>query len=513
PANSHFTFDFLVSFSTLKNFFGGNYPQTWYWNPCWTYLLLKENTSPDYLESQFPNVIEKYFPNIIKDKTTIFMQPLTDIHLKSHLDYEIAPNSDISSVYIFSGIAIFILCIACINFMNLATARSANRSREVGMRKVLGAYKIQLIKQFLGESILLSLISAFIAVVSVQLILPLFNSFAGKDIVLNYFNEPALLGIVFLIAVGVGAISGIYPAFYLSAFQPTKVLKGSLSKGSKNSLLRKGLVVIQFSISIILIIGTTILFKQLAYLQNEKLGYDKDQIVMIHGYNSGLANWYETYKNQILADSRVLNVTVMEEALGSKYQSSTYQPEGAVNGQSHQIPRLLGHFDFVETFSMEMAAGRSFTNTFASDTLDGIIINEEAAKYFGWSPEDAIGKSITTGPVVRRVVGVIKNFNFASLHESISPFVLELPQNNNQLNFFGRYIAVKINSNDLMSTLNFLEDKFETIVQNRSFDFFFLDENLNKLYASEEKMSKIFTVFSFLAILIACLGLFALASF
>ena len=517
PANSHIQFDFLASFSTIRPIFGGQYPQNWYWNPCWTYVLLSEGVSPDYVESRFPEMIEKYFPQVIKDKTTIFMQPLTDIHLKSNLDYEMHPNSNESYVYIFSAIAVFILLIACINFMNLATARSANRSREVGMRKVLGAFRIQLVKQFIGESLLLSFISAVLAVISVQLFLPVFNNFASKAIAMDFLGDAFLLLIVFLIALFVGAVSGIYPALFLSAFQPAAVLKGSTTKGASNTLLRKGLVVVQFAVSIILLIGTTILFEQLNFLQNKNLGFDKDKVIMVHAYNSGLATWYDTFKGQILQDPRVLNATVMEEALGSKNQTATYQPEGSPNNQSHQIPRLLGHFDFTETLGMEMAAGRGFSKEYAADTLNSLIINEAAAKFFGWTPEEAIGKRIDQGigqqVLSRRIVGVIKDFNYASLHNPIKPFILELPQNQFQMNIFMRYIAVKVNTDDFQSTIAFLEEKFREVVPNRSFEYFFLDDNLNKLYDAETKMSKVFTAFSILAIFIACLGLFSLASF
>jgi putative ABC transport system permease protein len=238
---------------------------------------------------------------------------------------------------------------------------------------------------------------------------------------------------------------------------------------------------------------------------------------MVHAYNTNLARWYAAYKGQILQDSRVLNVTVMEEALGSKTQTATYQPEGSSNNQSHQIPRLLGHFDFVETLGMEMAAGRGYSEEFRADTLNSIIINEAAAKFFGWTPEEAIGKRIDQGigqqVLSRQIVGVIKDFNYASLHHPIKPFILELPQNQFQMNIFMRYIAVKVNTDDFQSTIAFLEEKFRDVVPNRSFEYFFLDDNLNKLYEAEDKMSKVFTAFSFLAIFIACLGLFALASF
>lgn len=513
PPNSHIQFNFIASFSTLRQLFGGNYPPNWYWNPCWTYILLRENVNPQSVEAQFPNIVQKYFPDVIKEKSEIFLQPLSDIHLKSHLDYEMGPNSDISYIYIFSAIAIFILAIASINFMNLATARSANRSREVGMRKVLGAFKGQLIKQFLGESILMSVVSAVIAVVAVQLLLPTFNSFAEKNIIVNYFNDGMLISALVGIALFVGIVSGLYPAFFLSAFQPQSVLKGGLSKGAKNSKFRKALVILQFSISIMLIIGTIILYQQLNYLQNQNLGYEKDKVLMIHGYNAQLSNWYDTFKGRILQDSRIANVTVMEEALGSKHQTATYRPEGSTEPQGMQVPRLMAHFDFVKTMGMELAAGRDYSKEFAADTLNSIIINEAAAKYFGWTAEEAIGKRIYQGQNTRQVVGVIKDFNFASLHNSIKPFILDITPNGQLMNFFLRYIAVKINSNDLSGTLAFLEEKWKEILPNRSFDYFFLDDNLNRLYKAEQKMGKIFTAFSGLAIFIACLGLFSLASF
>ncbi|MGD8540095.1 MAG: ABC transporter permease [Candidatus Aminicenantes bacterium] len=514
PPNSHFQFDFLASFETLRRLFGGNLPQGWYWNPCWTYILLKEGASPDALQAQFPALVQKYFPDSIKDKVVIKLQPLKDIHLFSHLDYEINPNSDISYIYIFSAIAVFVLLIACINFMNLATARSANRGREVGMRKVLGAYRSQLIRQFLGESMILCVIAALLAVFIVEIVLPAFNAFSGKALSTDYFSDGRLLAGLGLITLTVGFFSGIYPAFFLSGFDPVKVMKGTLERGGRSSGFRKVLVVVQFAISIVLIIGTIICFQQLNYLRNSGLGFNKDQVVMLPAYGTAPARWYERFRDRILQDPHIANVAAVEDVLGAKYQTGSFIPEGTSDSNMQQIPLLVVTHDFIETFDMEMVSGRSFSKEFPTDITEGIIINESASKRFGWSPEEALGKRLRQqNGLMLRVVGVVKDFNYASLSQPITPFVLEMPRNPGQMNGRVRYIAIKTSTADFQQTIGFLKSTWEEVVPNRSFDFFFLDDELDKQYNSEEQMGRVFGVFTILAIVIACLGLFALASF
>ncbi len=514
PPNSHFQFDFLASFATLRNLYGGNLPQTWYWNPCWTYILLKERVSPYTLQSQFPALVQKYFPDSIKDKVVVKLQPLKDIHLFSHLDYEINPNSDISYIYIFSAIAVFVLLIACINFMNLATARSANRGREVGMRKVLGAYRIQLIKQFLGESMILCVIAAVLTVMIVEIALPAFNAFSGKALSTDYFTDGRLLAGLFLITLAVGVLSGLYPAFFLSGFDPVKVIKGTLERGGQSSTFRKILVVVQFAISIVLIIGTIICFQQLNYLRNTRLGFNKDQVLMLPAYGTGPSRWYERFRERILRDPHIAQVSAMEDVLGAKYQTGSFIPEGASETNMQQIPLLVVTYDFIETFDMEIVSGRSFSREFPTDITEGVIINASAAERFGWTPEEALGKRLRQqNGLVLRVVGVVKDFNYASLTQPITPFVLEMPRNPGQMNNRVRYVAVRIGASDLQQTLAFLKSNWEDLVPNRSFDFFFLDSELDKLYSAEEEMGRVFGVFTLLAIVIACLGLFALASF
>jgi putative ABC transport system permease protein len=514
PPNSHFQFDFLGSFTTLRRLFGGNLPQNWYWNPCWTYILLRDGVSADSLQAQFPALVQKYFPDSIKNKVVIKLQPLKDIHLFSHLDYEINPNSDISYIYIFSAIAVFVLLIACINFMNLATARSANRGREVGMRKVLGAYRTQLIKQFLGESMILCVIAAVLSVLIIEIVLPAFNAFSGKILSTDYFTDGSLLAGLIVITLTVGILSGIYPAFFLSGFDPVKVMKGTLERGGKSSAFRKVLVVVQFAISIVLIIGTIICFQQLNYLRNTKLGFNKDQIVMLPAYGTALARWYERFRERILQDPHISQVAAMEDVLGAKYQTGSFIPEGTSESNMQQIPLLVVTHDFIETFDMEMVSGRSFSKEFPTDITEGIIINESASKRFGWSPEEALGKRLRQqNGLMLKVVGVVKDFNYASLSQPITPFVLEMPRTPGQMNNRMRYVTVRTSAADLQQTIGFLRSTWEEVVPNRSFDFFFLDDELDKLYHAEEQMGRVFGVFTILAIVIACLGLFALASF
>jgi putative ABC transport system permease protein len=514
PPNSHFQFDFLGSFATLRRLFGGNLPQNWYWNPCWTYILLRDGVSADSLQAQFPALVQKYFPDSIKNKVVVKLQPLKDIHLFSHLDYEINPNSDISYIYIFSAIAVFVLLIACINFMNLATARSANRGREVGMRKVLGAYRTQLIKQFLGESMILCVIAAVLSVLIIEIVLPAFNAFSGKILSTDYFTDGSLLAGLIVITLTVGILSGIYPAFFLSGFDPVKVMKGTLERGGKSSAFRKVLVVVQFAISIVLIIGTIICFQQLNYLRNTKLGFNKDQIVMLPAYGTALARWYERFRERILQDPHISQVAAMEDVLGAKYQTGSFIPEGTSESNMQQIPLLVVTHDFIETFDMEMVSGRSFSKEFPTDITEGIIINESASKRFGWSPEEALGKRLRQqNGLMLKVIGVVKDFNYASLSQPITPFVLEMPRNPGQMNNRMRYVTVRTSAADLQQTIGFLRSTWEEVVPNRSFDFFFLDDELDKLYHAEEQMGRVFGVFTILAIVIACLGLFALASF
>jgi len=514
PENSHFKFDFLASFSTITGMQNGVKPQGWNWNPCWTYLLLTEGTSPEALAAQLPGFVKAYFPDNIRDRVSLHLQALTNIHLRSHLDFEIEPNSNIAYVYIFSVIAGFVLLIACINFMNLATARSAKRAREVGMRKVLGAERAQLIRQFLGESFIMSLLAVALALPLVDLSLPFLNAFLGKALALDLFGNSVLLPSLIGVVVLVGFAAGIYPAFVLSAFRPLQVLKGRLNLTGFDwtAVMRKGLVITQFAISIILIIGTLFAYKQLRYLQQAHLGFDKEQVVMINILRANLASRYEELKNRLLQNSNVLRVTTSEEVLGSKYQTNPFKPQGFTENQ--QFQRLMVGHDFVETFNLELVAGRSFSKEYSTDDSLAVMINEAMVRHLNWgSPQAALGKGFIGRRRTQVVIGVLKDFHYASLHNSIGPFVLDMADTEGQHNFFDRYLAVRIAPENFQETLAALQQTWSEFLPNRPFEYFFMDDEFEKLYRAEANLSRIAGAFAAFAIFVGCLGLFGLTSF
>ncbi len=520
PPTSHFTFDFLASFSTLRTSVYGQNPGildfNWYWNPAWTYVLLRENADPAALEAQFPDFVDQNWPDIIKAQSHLYLQPLTDIHLHSRLDFEIRPNSDVLYVYVFAVIAIFVLLTACINFMNLATARSMSRAKEVGMRKAVGALKSQLVGQFLSESVLLSLAALVVALPLVWLLLPVLNGMADKSLTLNPFVLPWLLPVLLVVALTVGVLAGMYPAFVLARYEPARVLKGSLrtgTSGGASEVLRRGLVVTQFGISIALIAGTFVALQQLDYLRSARLGFDTEQVVMVPILRTPATQQYDAIKDALLQQRGVQAVTVAEDVLGSKYQTNTYQPEGFT--ETVQFPRMLVHNDFAKTFGIRMAAGRDYEE--GRDPGPGVIINESMVRRLGWaSAEDAVGRSMgpagQNGELQRRVVGVTEDFHFASLHQPIAPFVLDR-MGDGQMGFLGRYLAIRITPDDVRGTLAAIESTWKTFLPDRPFEFLFVDQELDKLYKAEENLSRVAGAFSILAVLIACLGVFALAAY
>ncbi len=514
PAQSHIHFDCLISFSTLKALIGPNIgSKNWVWNPCWTYILLKEGVSPEELEKQFPSFIKKYFPDFIIPQARLYLQKLGDIHLTSKLDYELEPNADKSDIFIFFAIGIFILIIACINFMNLSTVRSTNRAKEVGMRKVFGSYQSQLIQQFLGESLLLSFFALILAFGLVAVLMPLFNSFSGKNLsVILFFNwkNASLLMVVTII---VGLVSGIYPALFLSAFEPINVLKGAFSLGKNSKLFRQSLVVIQFAISLGLIIGTIIIYQQLKYLRSADLGFKKDQVIVLP-VRPPMAKAYIPFSEELRSSGKIINIATMNDILGASHNTHEYNYEGmAPNKTWIYFPSLIVSPDFVQTLNIKLVAGRAFDKNIKSDDSLSVIINEAMVKHLGWGePHNALGKQFFTPSGHERVIGVAKDFNFVSLKETVGPFVLDLADKRNKI-YWTKYIIIRILPKDVKNTIKFIEGKWNEFSQEYPFEYFFMDENLGKLYKSQDNLAKLVGYFSVLAIFIACMGLFALASF
>lgn len=526
PKNSHFHFDFVGS---LTSYPGIMQDQNWLSNNQYTYLLLKEGVNYSKIKEKMENVVLKYVAPQVKlalgvsfeqlknsgARYNYTLQPLSDIHLYSHLDNEIEPNSDIKYVYIFALIALGILLIACINFMNLATARSAMRAKEVGIRKTLGSKKSQLIGQFIFESILMSSIAVILAAFLAEIFLPLFNDITGKNIAFVLSENLTLIPLFILFAIFVGFLAGSYPAFYLSAFNPVTVLKGNQMKAGKNNWLRSVLVISQFAVSIMLIIGTFIVKEQLSFIQNKKLGFNKDQVVLVKKTDD-IGRQIEAFKKELVGNPSIISVSNSDNYPGSSdFGSSAYTAGGEGGDKSQLIMQMRADYNFIDTYQILMAEGRYYSKEHPSDTLNALVVNEETVKIFGI--KNPIGKKLIAvgdnpdNAFAFTIIGVTKNFNYESLHSKIRPLAIHLFRPSS--NAFGRFTAVRVASGDIKNTLEFIGEKWHKLAGAQAFEYNFFDQEFTKLYESEQRIGKIFTSFSILAIIIACMGLFGLVAF
>ena len=506
--NSHFQFNLLASPMSR------DHQSNWLRHDFYTYLLLQKRDSAQGLEAKLPNFIETHAGEQYKAAgLTIkyFLQPLTDIHLHSHLEWEMSPNGDIRYVYLFLIIALFVLILACVNFMNLSTARSATRSKEVGMRKVVGANRTQLIRQFMGESILLALLALFFAIAFVEVSLPAFNAFIQRELVLDYTGNWHVVLALLSVALFAGLLSGIYPAFFLSAFQPVEVLKRMLTRGLKTSSSRKTLVVFQFVISIILIIGTVVVYGQVDYIRNKKLGFNKEHVIVMPNPGKQLT---ERYRSILSTYGNVLNTSRSVSVPGRKLPSNLFRPSSdSAYSDGLMINHLQVDHGFISTYGLELIEGRDFSKDISSDKYGTFILNEAAMRKLGWTsranqklelifPEGGKLKVEAQGDVV----GIVKDFHYKSLHHEIEPLIIMTE------NWFA-YFSIRIRSDDVAGTLSFLKAQWKEIAPNKPFDYFFLDDDYDKLYRAEEQIGTLFGLFSLLAIFVASLGLFGLASF
>ena len=521
PRNSHFHYDFLASLST----YGDSRSPVWVSNNYHTYLVLREGASPEAFEEKLVELVKKYVGPQIQAAAGIsleqfyesggkwgyFIQPLTDIHLRSHYEFELEPNGDIAYIYIFSIVAIGILLIACINFVNLATARSVNRSREVAIRKTVGSMRGQLIRQFLAETTILSFVAVLIALIVVQFVLPTFNSITGKELAVPYLESvstiPALLGVILFI----GIMAGLYPAMFLASFDPAVVLKSETVGRTRKSNLRNVLVVFQFTVSIVLIVGTFIVNRQLQYIHNKNLGYNKDQIVVVKKTDD-LGNQIQTFRQELLKNARVLNASNTGRLFGQSFGNSAFKLAGETGEETHLLTTFYTDPHFVDTFQIEMVAGRYFEEGRQADN-QAVVINETAAKELGL--DDPIGKQIVAlGPTEKQsetftIIGVMKDFHFESLHFQIKSLIVGPYGPDNR----GRYVSVRTKSEGIRETLAYLESTWQRFAGSQAFEYEFFDDHFAKIYKSEERMGQIFFAFSLLTIVIASLGLFGLAAF
>ncbi|SEP11536.1 ABC transporter permease [Mucilaginibacter sp. OK283] len=514
PANSQFHAKMLLSFNTLNDtaVYGRKSLQTnWGNNSFFTYLLFPKGYNVDKVAAQFPAFLDKYVGTRESKNSKLSFQKFLSIHLHSHLDDELDQNGDIKRVWIFSAIALFILLIACINYMNLSTARSALRAREIGIRKVIGAQQKEIIIQFLSESVLITAFSLILALGITYAVIPLVNTFSGLSLSFNLLFQPQIVTAVVAMPFVIGIISGIYPAIFMSSFKPVKVLKGLVKVGSGSISFRKVLVVIQFSISIILIVATTIVFQQLRYMQQKALGFNKDHILTAaNPFNPGQ---FEVFKNEVTKEGIVKDVSRSSRIPSGRLlddQGISVMQNGSSKMINADVKYINTDYGFIPTYGMKMAAGRNFSKDFGTDT-NNYVINVSAAKVLGWqTPESAVGKEISYGGVKGKIIGVVNDFHFESLHQNIIPLLMRMPSfaNNSY-----RRLSVKIDGDHVQEAINTLEQSWKKYQPETPFEYVFLDDKFQKLYNSEQQQGSLFTIFSFIAIFIACLGLFGLSAF
>jgi putative ABC transport system permease protein len=509
PENTNINPDILISFSTLEEIAGQQYMTNWLSQIVQSYILVPEHTSVPQLEEKIQATFKKHVRE--DDDRILKLDQFSRMHLYSELE----DTGDIKTIFIFMAIGFLIILTACINFMNLATARSVKRAKEVGLRKVVGAIRGQLIKQFIGESAIFSVLSLLLALLLVFLFLPILNNLTGQFVRFGDLGRMEILLSLIGIVILVGLLSGSYPALFLSAFQPVNVLKGTLKPGTKGGLFRKILVVAQFGISIILIVCTIILSKQLHYVHNRPLGFKKDQIVVIR--NSDRRRNIAPLKEELLRNPKVSGVTASLQLPSSIGMYNNVTWEGAIGEELTEIIHNRIDYDFLDTYEIELIAGRNFSKEYPSDLRGGqsaeatrsIIINEKAVRRFGW--DDPIGKRVIQVYGEQRiyftVVGVVKDFHFSSLRNPIKPMNFFLSPNSN------RYISVKVASQDVSGSLAYIEETWKKLAPESPIEYFFLDTVFERRYSSEERLQRLFGYFSALAIFIACLGLFGLASF
>ena len=517
PHNSHVRFDVLASLSSYP----AGQMEIWFNNYLYTYILLGQEASVEDLRGKFASFMTKYmaadFMKIagqevdINDVFQLKLYPLLDIHLHPAQEFEIGPQGSLTSVYIFSAIAVLILIIACINFMNLSTARANKRAKEVGIRKTIGAFKHQLRGQFLGESVLLAFIALILAVLLIRAFIPVFNAISGKSLSTGMLFH-ASNGIILVgIALAAGLLAGLYPSFFLTRFDPAKVLKGGAQSGSGKSLFRRSMAVIQFVISITLIIGTLIVFKQMEYIQNKSLGFDKENVILIPADSQQVSQNIEAFRNTLTADTRIKSFSVSANFPGNSMFSDTAYKRPDTDDVFSLI-FMETDYEFVDTYELSVIQGRKFSKEFGADIEGAIMINGAAAREIGYTPEEAVGKKLLRFTALDKfkeqtIIGVLEDFHFKSLHKIIEPCLLVLDPDNFDI------ISIRIMPGDVRGTLGFVEQKWEEVFPGEQFEYNFLDSRIDLLYKSEGQMRNLFLIFSILSIFVACLGLFGLAAF
>lgn len=508
PEHSHLQFDFLISNETLVAAQGERFTTNWHSINGTTYLLLREGMDWAALDERIDPLVRDYVTGEYPGRNiwfTYYLQPLTDIHL-NRLGLPNDAEGDMRYIYIFSTIALLILLIACINYMNLATARSAKRAKEVGMRKVLGAQRGQLARQFLIEAICLSGVAFLLAIALTELLLPVFNELTGKTLATHAWSNPTLIGALFGASLVTGVLAGSYPALFLSRFRPIKVLRGVYRAGSSGALLRKGLVVTQFACGVALIISTLVIFQQLDFMQEKRLGFEEEQVVVMPLRDMELKRQHAPIQQAMTAVPGVRAVTIGMSVPGTGGSGHGVRLAEAPKEEGFIQQVLAVDTEYEDVMGMELVAGRWFDADHPADS-SAYVINETAAHYFGL--DEPLGRQLNRNDNVGEIVGVVQDFHFASLHEEIKPLIIYMGKEAWDFN----QMALKVDGQRLPETLAAMETAWQQVAPGQPFSYSFLDEDLDRLYASEQRLGKIFGTFAFLGIFVACLGLLGLAAF
>ena len=506
PSNSHLQFDFILPIASIAQSDYDLKNNVWDNFNFYSFLLLDEKFDPTPVAiSAFNKQMDEIYKKHVKDiKVSFQLQPLTRIHLHSNLQVDVSGHGNIQYVKIFFIVAIFILIVACINFMNLATARSARRAKEVGLRKVVGAVRGQLIGQFLGESLLISFFALLIAIGMVFLCLPLFNYVAGKQLTIRFIDGKLLLGLL-SIAFVTGVLSGIYPALFLSGFRPAKVLKGSMNKMGGNLLFRNGLVVVQFVVSILLLVGTIVVYQQLRFIKNRNVGFEKENLLYIPMIGE-IWKKQEALKTELGKDPLTSNFAITSE-VPTNLTSGTINIVWEGKDPQSQVVFPVMHINetFIDVFKMRMLAGRGFSTSFKGDS-NNYVLNEEALRIMKKKPEEAIGQSFSLWDKKGIIIGIVKDFNFKPIQQPIEPLILKL-------NNWGGTVVVRTKPGSTEATINSLEKIYTQLNPAYPFTYNFLDQDMDNLYKGEQQLGNLFNIFAILAIFISCMGLYGLSAF
>lgn len=526
PSNSHFKYSAFYSMKTLESirgaeYFNGHQPISFWSFSNYTFLLLKENSKSGDIQEKFPIYYEKYMKELgdqLGVTYHLIIQHLGDIHLRSQLQWD-APTGNIKYIYILSAIAIFILSIASINYMNMATARSSKRAKEVGIRKVVGAQRENIIRQFMLESVSLTIFALIIALICVELILPLFNQLVNKELVLSVVDTPEVILFNVILAILLGLFSGSYPALYLSSFQPIFILTGRNGKGGANGFLRRLLVISQFTISSIMISGTIIVASQFLYMNNMDLGFNKKDVLVASIRDSVFRTRMDAFKMELKTNPNIKGVTTSSSLIGFGGSKSVHLFESDEGMSEYALNFNVVDFDYIDVMEMDLLEGRKFNREIPSDTSNAFIVNQAAVNKFNWG-DHALGKKLQLGVEIEgvdesrdvqlgEVVGVMRDFNYQPLKDLIEPLNLIVSENP----IYRRILHVKINSKNRNESISYIEKVWNEFCPNMSFGYFFLDDRMKENYESEERLTWIFSIFSLISILIASMGLFGLSSF